>query len=194
VPYDRIVKCLKIFEKKEDEEDNRGAFEIGSGIGGFTEKLTYLDIKHYWEQIYFLLSQDLNEFTECGNLDLCHNYIDMLSKCLDLNEITQEEVLNTALFNVFRLVSNSLSIPMFDEQDYLPFFFSLMLKVIEKYPQFPSVRRNIAVAVNTLIFSCKEMVNYLHDFIIVSLITGYMDNLFDIYFSLAQTSYEEWDN
>lgn len=83
--------------------------------------------------------------------------------------------------------------PIFEEQNYLQDFFTMTQKMLVKYPHFLSIKRNITVAINTLVFNCKEMLNYLHDFMTVSLITGYLDNLFEIYFNLAQTPYEDWD-
>lgn len=73
----------------------------------------------------------------------------MVQKCIDLNEIEKEDSLNTALFNIFRLVNHSITVPIFEEQDYINDFWDLLSKMAEKFPDSAMIKKNIAGATNT---------------------------------------------
>lgn len=193
-PYDKIVKCLQIFEKKDKENPEERPFDNIYNFGQTqTYKLTYLDIKHYWDQVYFQMSIDLEEFTECGNLELCQNYVDMVKKVVDLNDLNSEEVLNTCMFNIFRMVTNTITIPIFDEQDFQKDFFELIKILPEKYPFFPKFLKNLSIATDTFLINMKSVYNYQHDFTITNMINGYVNTTFEAYFKIAETGLENWD-
>ena len=193
-PYDRIEKCLQIFEKRDDENpDERPLDDLFQCGRQETAKLTYLDIKHYWDQVYFLMSVDLGDVCECGNLELCQNYIDMVLKVIYLNDLNNEEILNQSMFNIFRMVTRTVIEPIFEDDDYLSDFFELVRILPEKYPHFPKFQKSLRNATDTMMVNMKKVYNYLHDFTIVNMINGYLTTCFEIYAKLAETDLNDWD-
>ena len=172
IPTEKIMKCMKIFKQ------------------GYKQSVQDIQTDCR-DECHFQLTQDLGEFCETGNVELCSNYINLVDQAIDSGQFEDEGSLNIAMFNIFRLANYSITVPIFEEEDYMRSFFAICEKVFESKQ---AKRSMICLALNVFMLDAGKQLNYLNDFCVTNLMNGYLNHLFVMCYDLAESNFEEWND